>query len=438
MSKYLISRVVMLPDGTAHIALLDRQTVACTPGNLSKLLSDPYGFIEKDQFESKTTTKKVNPEHSALEHIKGLTLLRIYSDAEIVCVFPKLFHSLFDSIESSPSDPLDLTSIVTSMDLSDEKHFLMKFFFDFTNETRPDLVIQRKLGVDVDVRNEIMQETFNTVFMQAAPEEDSSSLDTSEGSATLFPPTKEPEEIYLSMREFANMHDRPYSTIQTWIRKNKLRGVKKEDGKILINKNTALPDDDRAGRVMPAKTVQGIEKYRTADNRFDHQQYIRDNNIVSPELGQFIGSYDEIKYYERHYYREVNWDFRRALIIDIKPDYYVSELGKTNRELIQDGKSPRVPGKDNEEYHIHHIGQKADSPFAIIPGDDHIKESKTFHTTISTGIKLENEEDVHDSQFKSQKKVFWLRYLREYDKIGSYDDIGHTSLRHKKNDGKNK
>ena len=106
--------------------------------------------------------------------------------------------------------------------------------------------------------------------------------------------------------------------------------------------------------------------------------------------------------------------------------------------MIQDGKSPRVPGKDNEEYHIHHIGQKADSPFAIIPGDDHIKESKTFHTTISTGIKLENEEDVHDSQFKSQKKVFWLRYLREYDKIGSYDDIGHTSLRHKKNDGKNK
>ena len=105
MSKHLISRVVMLPDGTAHIALLDRQTVACTPGNLSKLLSDPYGFIEKGQYESKTSTKKVNPEHSALEYVKGLTLLRIYSDTEIVCVFPKLFHSLFDSIVSSPSDP---------------------------------------------------------------------------------------------------------------------------------------------------------------------------------------------------------------------------------------------------------------------------------------------------------------------------------------------
>ncbi len=51
MSKHLISRVVMLPDGTAHIALSDRQTVACTPANLSELLSDPYGFIEKGQFD---------------------------------------------------------------------------------------------------------------------------------------------------------------------------------------------------------------------------------------------------------------------------------------------------------------------------------------------------------------------------------------------------
>ena len=438
MSKHLISRVVMLPDGTAHIALLDRQTVACTPGNLSKLLSDPYGFIEKGQYESKTSTKKVNPEHSALEYVKGLTLLRIYSDTEIVCVFPKLFHSLFDSIVSSPSDPLDLTSIVTSMDLSDEKHFLMKFFFDFTNEQRPDLVIQRKLGVDVDVRNEVMQETFNTVFMQAAPEENASSPDTAESSVPLFPSEKEAEEIYLPMRVYADMHGRPYSTVNTWVQKNKIRGVKKEDGRIFINKNAALPEDGRAGRDMPPKAVQGIEKYRTADNRIDHQQYIRDNNIVSPELGQFISSLEEIKYYESKSYREVNWGFRRALIIDIKPNHFVSALGKTNRELIQDGKSPRVPEKDTVEYHLHHIGQKADSPFAIIPGDIHIKQSNVFHTSISKGIKLGNEEDVHDSQFKAQKKVFWLRYLKEYDKIGTYDDIEHTRLTHKKNHGKNK
>ena len=437
MSKHLISRVVLLPDGTAHIALLDRQTVACTPGNLSTLLSDPYGFIEKGQFESKTSTKTVNPEHCALEHIKGLTLLRVYSDAEIVCVFPKLFHSLFGSIESSPSEPLNLTGIVTSMDLSDEKHFLMKFFFDFTNETRPDLVIQRKLGVDVDVRNEVMQETFNTIFMHVAPEENASSPDTAESSAPLFPSAKKSDEIYVSMREFANMHGLSYSTVYTWVRNNKLRGVKIEGGKKWINKNASLPEDGRTGRNMPAKSAQGIKKYRTADNGFNHQQYICDNNIVSPELGQFISSYDEIQYYERHYYREVNWDFRRALIIDIKPDYFVSELGKTNRELILSGNSPRVPGKDNEEYHIHHIGQKNDSPFAIIPGDTHIKCSKTFHTTISKGIKLENEEDVHDAQYKVLKKAFWLRYLKEYDKTGLYDDIEHTSLRHKKNDGKN-
>ena len=436
MSKHLISRVIMLPDGTVHIALLDRQTVACTPVNLSELLSDPHDFIEKGQFNSKTTTKIVNPTHNALEHIKGLTLLRIYSDAEIVCVFPKLFHSLFDSIGASSTEPLDLTTLATDIDLSDEKHFLMKFFFDFTNESCSGVCVQRKLGVDVSVRNEIMQETFNTIFMQVAPEEEASAPDNDDNEDPLFS-TPHEEEVFVSMRDFADMHGVSYSTVSGWVKKDKLRGVKKENGRIWINKNSPIPDDGRAGRDMPARAVQGIEKYRTVDNRINHQKYIRDNNIVSPELGQYISSYDEIKYYERNYYREVNWGFRRGLIIDINPDYFSESAQMTNRQLIQAGKSPRVPGNDHEEFHIHHIGQKTNSPFAIIPGDVHIKQYSVFHTSISKGIKVENEEDVHDDLFKAHKKAFWLRYLQEYDKTGIYNDIEHTNLRHKKN-GKNK
>ncbi len=441
MSKHLISRVIMLPDGTVHIALLDRQTVACTPDNLSELLSDPYGFIEKGQFESKATTKVVNPEHSALEHVKGLTLLRIYSDAEIVCVFPKLFHSLFDSIGASSTEPLDLTNLVMDMDLSDEKHFLMKFFFDFTNEPRSKLVVQRKLGLDVEVRNEIMQETFNTIFAKAAPEENASAPDRAESSEPLFPAAKEPEDVFVSMQDFADMHGVSYSTVSGWVKKDKLRGVKKENGRIWINKNSPIPEDERRNRPMPPKSAQGIEKYMTPENGFNRQEatqdYIRNNNIVSPELGAFINNYDEIKYYESKFYREVNWNFRRALIIDIEPDYFSESAQMTNRQLIQAGKSPRVPGKDHVEFHIHHIGQKSNSPFAIIPGDVHLKQYSVFHTSISKGIKVENEEDVHDDLFKAHKKAFWLRYLQEYDKTGIYNDIEHTNLRHKKN-GKNK
>lgn len=436
MSKHLISRVIMLPEGTAHIALLDRQTVACTPDNLSELLSDPYGFIEKGQFSSKTTTKAVNPKHNALEHIGGLTLLRIYSDAEIVCVFPKLFHSLFDSIGAASSEPLDLTNLVTSMDLSDEKHFLMKFFYDFTNEPRTTLYVQRKLGVDSDVRNEIMQEAFNTIFMQASPKEEASVPDKDDTQESLFSSPIE-KDIFVTITEFAQMHKVSYNTVLKWFDKEKLRGTKIENGKKLINKNTPLPEDQRSKRPMPPKSAQGIQKYLTAENNFDRyaavQAYIQDHKIVSPEIAEYIRTYEEVKHYERKNYHEVNWDGRRALIIDIHPDYVCQELGLSNRELILQGKSPRVPGKDNVEYHLHHIGQKADSPFAIIPGDVHLSQFPVFHSALSTGIRREDEENLHDVNFTIHKRLFWKRYLEEYDKTGCFHDIPHTNLRHKKN-----
>lgn len=440
MSKHLISRVIMLPDGTAHIALLDRQTVACTPVNLSELLSDPHGFIEKGQFNSQATTKAVNPKHNALEYIGGLTLLRIYSDAEIVCVFPKLFHSLFDSIGTASSDPLDLTDLVTSMDLSDEKHFLMKFFYDFTNEPRSTLCVQRKLGVDVDIRNEIMQEAFNTIFMQVSPDEEASVPDKDDTGESLFSSPIE-EDVFVSITEFANMHGVSYNTVLKWFDKGKLRGTKIENGKKLINKNTPPPEDQRRNRQMPPKSAQGIQKYLTAENNYDlhaaTQAYIHDNQIVSPEVAEFIRTYEEVKYYERKNYHEVNWDGRRALIIDIHPDYVCKDLGLSNRELILQGKAPRVPGKDNVEYHLHHIGQKADSPFAIIPGNVHLSKFQVFHSTLSTGIRREDEEDLHDENFTTHKRLFWRRYLEEYNKTGYFRDIPHTNLRHKKN-GKKK
>lgn len=440
MSKHLISRVIMLPDGTAHIALLDRQTVACTPVNLSELLSDPHGFIEKGQFNSQATTKAVNPKHNALEHIGGLTLLRIYSDAEIVCVFPKLFHSLFDSIGTASSDPLDLTDLVTSMDLSDEKHFLMKFFYDFTNEPRSTLCVQRKLGVDTDVRNEIMQEAFNTIFMQVSPEEEASVPDKDETQESLFSSPIE-EDVFVSITEFANMHGVSYNTVLKWFDKGKLRGTKIENGKKLINKNTPLPEDQRSKRSMPPKSAQGIQKYLTAENNFDRyaavQAYIQDHKIVSPEIAEFIRTYEEVKYYEKKNYHEVDWGFKRALIIDIQPDYFSEDAQMTNRALILQGKSPRVPGKDKKEFHLHHIGQKSDSPFAIIPGDVHLSKFNLFHSALSKGIKLEDEENIHDENYETQKRLFWRHYLKEYDKTGYFRDIPHTNLRHKKN-GKKK
>lgn len=446
MSKELISRVVMLPDGSVHIALQDHHTVVCTPASLTELITDPYAFIGSGQFNFKDTTKIVNSSRSDLEYVKGLTLLRVFSDAEIVCVFPKLFTGLFESIGSSPNEPLNLSKIALSLDLSDEKHFLLKFFYEFTNEPRLTVNVRRKIGVEESVRNAIISETLNSIFMVVAPEPEEEHQNTAqtENEETLFSESKQPE-VFISVAEFAALHGVNDSTVRAWIKKDLLRGFKKVNERYWINAKSPRPEDRRKGRPMPPKSTQGIDAYFSDKEKKDLygivQDYIRDREIVSPEIAPFIRTSKELEYYISEKYHEVKWHVKNALIIDIKPDYFSEDAQMSNRELIRKGKSPRVPGKDNVEYHLHHIGQSPDSPFAIIPGDVHLGQFKLFHPNICAGIRPENEENLHDKNYEITKVAFWKEYLRAYDVTGFYKDIESSSLwvkRGRKKNGKEK
>lgn len=103
MGKRLIARVIMLADCSVHIAVHDGNTFECTPDALSFLLSDPYGYIETGPHYEKNTCHTANPQHLALPYIKGLTLVKIYDDIEIVCVFPKVYQLLTFSNEAKTS-----------------------------------------------------------------------------------------------------------------------------------------------------------------------------------------------------------------------------------------------------------------------------------------------------------------------------------------------
>ena len=428
MTKQLISRVIMLPDGSAHIALQDKNTIQCTSASLSEILSNPHAFIEEGQYKYSASTKLINSKGYSLNHIQGLTLLKIYSDAEIVCVFPKLFQALFASLNNDPVQPLDLKDIATDMALSDEKHFLMKFFFEFTNEPRSQLSVQRKLGVSIDVQNEIMMETFNTIFSSVAPEEITEPQPTTENDNISLFSSSETADCFVSLSEYARMHTVSPSTVYTWYQNGKLRGAIMVDNKIRVNKNCPRPEDSRKGRSMPKRCEQGLQKYLTNGNSYEAlQKYIFENEILSPKIAPFINSIEELRYYIKHNYREVFWNGRGALIIDIKPDYVCKSLNMSNRELIKAGKTPRVPGNEDVEYNVHHIGERSDSPFAIIPTSDHISHYKIFHPVKSEGIDRSN--------FAIQKIAFWQKYLIEYDKTGVFRDIPSTSLRRKR-DGK--
>lgn len=435
MTKFLMTRVIMLPDGSAHIAMFNRQTIECTPKSLSDLLSDPHEFIEEKQFQYNLTGKRVNPQDAPLSNIKGLTLLKIYSDAEVVCIFPKLFDLLFKSIQQNKEESLNLKEYVSSLDFSDEKHFLLKFFYEFTNEPRSGITISRKMDLDFEVQSEIMRETFNTTFLSAwqGKELKEPEAKTEESTEDLFP-SKRDDSDNITIKEYAQMHGVKETTVYTWIRKKKISGYTKINNRtFLINKNTPVPLDGRAGRNMPKRGESGIRKYTCKGNDYQSvQEYIKDNRIVSDAVRPFIRTYEEIKYYEKHRYHEVSWDGRNALIIDVNLDYFSEKHQMTNRELIQREKAPVVPGKEDFEFVIHHVGQLPNSPFAIIPEDDHSHFHGLFHTNASPGQTKNGTDELHNANFEFPKKAFWQKYLKEYDRTGNFANIPYTNLKHKK------
>ena len=164
MNKNLLARVIMLPDGSAPIAMNNRHTIDATPTSLSEFLSDPLSFLNKGQFKYRETTPIANRPMFILEDIKGLTLLSVYGDLKIECIFPKLFQALFKTISSRPDEPINLKDIVFELDISDERHFLMRFFYEFTNTPYDRLNFENMLSMEESEKSSIMKETYDTFF----------------------------------------------------------------------------------------------------------------------------------------------------------------------------------------------------------------------------------------------------------------------------------
>lgn len=466
MSKILLSRVIMLPDTSVHIVFVDREAIGCTPDLLIKLLTDPLDlFSLKNTLEC--STKLVNPKRVHLEDIKGLTLLKVYSDAETVCIFPKLFQSLFNNIKNSPSELIYLQEYIEGLDYSDEKHFLMKFYHHFTNELEAGIKIHRNLGTDQDVQTKIMQETFNTSFTAEIDEIDvveitPSSSETqnllarnylSEDDTSLSIASLSNEE-YVSIQEFALMNDVNYVTAQKWVKDKKIPGCYKDSsGKWRIPQNSLRPEDNRIKEKKVAtvpspsyiSTRSSKEKIKGND-RETIQKKIAGEGLVSNELRKAIRSIEEYNFYKssKYNYIEIQWEGRPVLIYDIDPDYCCKRIGQSNRERMKNGDPPIVPGTDEEyskykkteeipRFTIHHVGQTENSPFCVITPSIHQKFNGILHIKKSNEWN-KNKQDLHGKDFVEQKKKFWKYYIEVYDLAGSFDEIPgrHLSVKKRK------
>ena len=90
---------------------------------------------------------------------------------------------------------------------------------------------------------------------------------------------------------------------------------------------------------------------------------------------------------------------REALVQKI--DWYLKdEEGRTNIERVRNNLSPiDATGKS---YELHHIGQKDDSPLAVLTSDEHHKNFSTLH--LNTG---QEESLINRKNFEKEKRKFW-------------------------------
>lgn len=430
MNKTLIYRVVMRPNGRVSIFSEHRESIPCTPNALISLLGAPQKFYYDTFLKYHTSTDKKS---KTLAEMPGLTLGSVYSDGETVLHFPKLFEALLASYKETPDEEINLSKFLSSSKFTDEKHFLMKFFAEFNTKHNLELKFDEKNGVSEEDKNRIFNETYNTLFHSMTPEK---KIETkSDDSSNESDENGEPAELeWWTFREFEEKRGVHYSTIQKWkttVWEEYVKPVNEGSVKYRIRSDAPIPDTFKPynkGKSSKKPRASWSESLlRNCRQRKDTyqgvQEYLQKTELVNERIREYFTSLDEVIYYIDKNYFEMRLNNEYHLVIKVNLDYISKKYGCSNADLIRNKKSPVVPEDESQVYHLHHIGQKRDSPFAIIPQ----KEHETNHSKLHDNRK--HSEIPRDSYDTERKFEFWEAYLSNYEKFGSFDNMKKASLK---------
>ena len=95
--------------------------------------------------------------------------------------------------------------------------------------------------------------------------------------------------------------------------------------------------------------------------------------------------------------REIDWNL-------------VDQYGRTNVQRVLDKLAPIGP--DGMPFELHHVGQRADSPLAILTWTEHHKEGFSILHYKEEG------KNVAESVWKKQKEDFWKNVLKMAQEAG--------------------
>ena len=429
------ARILLLPDGTTHIALKNRQTFQCSANAVYSLLNDPVAFESENCLKFLNSTRILNKRGYSLGDIPGLTLAEVSSSGEMLCNYTLLMRMVVDAfVSGSAQEPLTLESLLNTTSFKDMKELCLNFFMRNTTALTSDIEVANKEAPPSDILNRLLAEAVSFTSPRKTgnkPQNDCDVAPKDTRDSGEDTPEHGIPENFVSFSRYCEMNKVNPSTARQWLYANKLRtAVKSSTGRIYIDPSD-VPEDRRKGRVVSVKG-ENNKKYVTLKGRSYEavQEYIAGRKLVTDKIRPFIRTIEEIRYYEKHRYHEVEWNGKAALIIDINPSYFCEREQMTNRQLIEAGRAPVVTNNDNFCYHLHHIGQKKTSPFAIIPEFDHNgkESSQIFHQGAS------ELEDIHFATYDMQKRSFWKTYLEMYDAYNGYTKIPYRNSRHKKHE----
>ena len=505
------ARVIMIYDGTIHIAHKNNSTFLCTVGVLSDLLTHSRSRIRYEWATEPYINTNINPANLPIDKIPGVTLAYITADGTYVCQ-EAVLHSIFleemrygisgiplifteDSAYWQEGDPstafvqlytkyvIAPNVATTSSEWSllspvqrnrlfslaqqthnnmpesylelalEYKQFLLNGYSPkpehdcLSNGEQKNSAIEKEssikesvIPIDTDYVSGDQTELsgfFQRKDMQTLKKSEDPNKKDSPSPITAKPSlsaeeTAIPEE-YCSLKEYAQIHNLNLSTVRAWAYQKKFKDMIRRGNNVFVNRYEKRPTDGRAGRKMDKKA-----KAPKGSSYGEVQAYIADRNIVTAAIQPYIYHIDEARYYEKKYYHEVGkpeWE-RPALIVDVDLAYCSPATNRTNKEIMLAGDSPVVPGAEiyDEEtgtytkvpvFHVHHIGRRKDSPFAIIPETDH--NSKEYYAIFHAAP--ESDEPLHTKEFEEEKKRFWENYLRLYFEYGDFQKIPYTSMK---------
>lgn len=441
MQTDIFARVILIPSGDIYIAFKTKRVVKCTANNLVAFFSDPFMFHDASWGDCQKEANIVNPNSLSLGDIPGITLAFATDSGSVTCSYTVLFRLLFSAIDRNKKDSLMHLDVAAEIPAPcNERQFMLHIFSRAQELMRGG---KTQFKCELNIPDTEREQFFNELVTclsrngggpKASQDSEVRSKEAVQVSTdvneTVLPPTN-----YVPVKKFAELKGVTPITVHSWLHDGKIKEcIQLPNGRWYVNPNAVIIDGrktrkSRLSEMRRPKISAAQETYE------DVQKRILEDGIVSDAVRPYIRKFKEALYYRNHYYHEVSWPaLPPCLIIDVNPEYICIPLGKTNLALMQEGNAPVIPGADadfSEEtskqiprYHLHHIGQKRNSPLAVIPSADHNnkKFSSFFHP-------YPHEKNLHDAAFESVKAAFWRAYAKMYTEYGSFQKIPY--LNHK-------